>query len=196
MRVLSSLQSAAGPRGQRVTLGRWGAPLLAFSALAILGSFGFAWGVVADDLPTPPGDMTLTLLPLSLVVSTLGLLATARIVGSPDGYIDVVGLLATRRIPIGEIAEVMPSGPLEIRMTSGRRIGSIAYGRSLLGDMVGYPRSRQAAERIYRFCEQVEVGGPGFGHAEYSVRLRGAGIVAALLLGGVLLAGTLLLHQL
>ena len=186
--------TSAPPRGNRVLLGRWGTPLIVSSALAVLGSFVFAWGWIANDVPTAPVDMIVTLLPLALLVIILSLLATARIVGRSDGYIEVVGLLITRRIPVSEVVDVTPRGPLKIRMRSGRRVGSIAYGQSLLGEMVGYPRSREAAERIGRFCRQVEARGGG-GEAEYSVSLRGGEILASLLLGSLLVAVTVLMNQ-
>lgn len=37
---------------------------------------------------------------------------------------------------------------LHLRVVSGRRFGSLAYGSSLIGDVLRYPRSVRAARRI------------------------------------------------
>jgi hypothetical protein len=187
--------TSAGSREERVLLGRWGTPLIVFSVAGVLGSFVFSWGWIANDLPTPPTDMLVTLLPLFLMVSVLTLLASARIVGGSSGYVEVIGLFVKHRIPVAEIAEVEPRGPLKIRTTAGRRIGSIAYGQSLIGEAAGYSRSRKTAERIEAFCAQVERDGHGRDAMGYSVRLRTGEILVALLLGVVLVTVTITRNQ-
>jgi hypothetical protein len=182
-----------GRRGGRQLLGRWGWPLIGFSALGVVGSFVFAWGWIADDLPTPIGDMMITLLPLFAMVTIFSLLASARLVGSREGYVDVVGLFLRRRIPIEEIARVDSSRGLKIYLTSGRTIGSIAYGQSLIGETVGYPRSRRTASRIAELCDSVRASGTDRGAVEYSVALRAGDILAACCLGVVLVAVTIIL---
>ncbi|NEK84450.1 hypothetical protein GCU60_01550 [Blastococcus saxobsidens] len=185
----------AVPGEVRVLLGRCGTPLIVFSALGIVGSFVFAWGWIADDLPTPPGDMLVTLLPLVLGVIVLGLLATARIVGSSTGHVVVIGLFVVHRVPVHEIVELAPRGPLAIRTASGRRVRSIAYGQSLIGEVAGCPRSRRASDRITEFCHRMEADGNGRGGSECSVGLRGGEMLVALLSGVLLVAVTVVLNQ-
>jgi hypothetical protein len=186
---------AAGPKEARELLGRWGTPLIIFSVLGVLGPFVFAWGFIANDYPTPPTDMMGTLLPLAVMVIVFGLLASSRIVGSTAGYIDVVNLFVRRRIPIDEIADVRSDGALKIQMTSGRRIGSIAYGQSVIGEMIGYPRSKKTAVRIREFCESTRLLGDECGKIDYSVRLRTGEMLGTLCLGALLIAVTVILNQ-
>jgi hypothetical protein len=187
--------SSVAAHETRKVLGRWGTPLIIFSTLGVIGPYVFAWGWIANDLPTPPLDMVMTTIPLAVMVIVFSLLASARIVGSTAGYIDVIGLFLQRRIPIDEIVDVTPDKGLKIRMTSGRRIGSIAYGQSLLGELSGYPRSKRTAVRIKEFCESNKTSGQGGEEVHYSVRLRGAETLAALGLATLMIVVTIILNH-
>jgi len=169
--------------------------LIVFSALGVLGPFVFAWGWIANDKPTPASDMVVTLLPLAAMVIVFGLLGSARIVGRTAGYIDVVNLVVRRRIPIGEITDVRAEGGLKIWTTSGHKIGSIAYGQSLIGQMIGYPRAKKTAVRIRDFCESVRPLVDEGDERGYSVRLRTGELLGALCLGVLLIVVTVVLNH-
>jgi hypothetical protein len=139
--------------------------------------------------------MVVTMIPLALMVTVFSLLASARIVGNTAGYIDVIGLFVRRRIPIADIVDVHSDGGLKIRMASGRSIGSIAYGQSLVGNMIGYPRSKKAAVRIKDFCESTRALGGGCDELRYSAKLRVEEILIALGLASLMITVTVILNH-
>lgn len=124
-----------------------------FAACGLLGTFLFSWGMLAS----PPNDASnlLNVLPAMCLLATMFcLLGTCRLVVDPAGFIEVIDPLVLRRVPVGELVKVEHDEGLRLRVVSGRRIGSVAYGSSLLGVLLHYPRSVRAARRI-----EAAVGG-------------------------------------
>jgi hypothetical protein len=138
--------AAATPPLRRRIVG-YNPGIAGFAACGLLGVFAFSWGLLAS----PPNDASnlLNVLPLMcLLVTMFCLLGTCRLIVDPAGFIEVIDPLVVRRVPVSELVQVEHDEGLRLRVVSGRRIGSVAYGSSLLGFLLHYPRSVRAARRI------------------------------------------------
>ena len=183
----------ATPPPRRRVIG-YNPTLSVFAACAVIGSFVFSWAVLAS----PPNEASnlLDVLPaMCLMVTVFCLLGTCRLVVDPAGFLDVINLLVVRRVPVSELVQVEHDDGLRFRVVSGRRIGSIAYGSSLIGELLHYPRSVRAARRI-----EDAVGGNratgGWPPPQDTVtsRLRVRAFVGTLAVVVVLVLGTVLLN--
>lgn len=138
--------AAATPPSRRRVVG-YNAGISGFAACVLLGVFGFCWGLLASPTEAP-GPLLEVLPPMCLVATVFCLLGTCRLVVDSAGFIEVIDPLVLRRIPVSELVQVEHQEGLRLRVVSGRRIGSVAYGASLLGFLLRYPRSVRAARRI------------------------------------------------
>ena len=171
---------------RRRVLGGWGVVGLVAFALADLTAFGLAWIGVGLAPRAPLGEVLNPTVPLGLLVVLFTMMGTCRIVGDPAGWIDVIGGLLVRRVPVDAVAGVSSGKGLQLVLRSGQTIGSMAYGESLLGDLVGYPRSVRTAERVRQFVRDCPGGGAD---AVPVTDLRAGELLLALLLvlGAVLI---------
>lgn len=191
--MTTETQCVAAARPQRRRIVGYHPGLSVFAAIVVLGVFVFSW----VELAAPPNDgsnIPGALVGLCIMATGMCLLGTCRLVVDPAGFIDVVGLFVVRRVPVSELVAVEHEEGLHLRVVSGRRIGSIAYGRSLLGELVHYPRSVSAARRI-----QGAVGGLRAAEwplPEDTVRthLRIRAYLGTLAVNAVLVLGTVLLN--
>jgi hypothetical protein len=167
--------------------------LSVMSACAVVGAFVFAWAELARP-PDEASDLLDGLPVLCLVVTLLGLLGTCRIVVDPAGFIDVVDLFVVRRVPVREVAQVQHTDGLRLRLLSGRRVGSIAYGSSLLGSLLRYPRSVRAARRIEAAVGGIDDRLPTSQQDTVTSKLRGRALLGALAADVALVVGTVVLH--
>lgn len=176
-------------------LGLWNLPMLAFIVSSIIVAYVTAWVWIAPPPVAPLGDLVSVTMPLVLLVMGFYLMGTCRIVGDTKGSIEVFGPLLVHRIPTSAIARVDASGGLRITSRSGRTVGSVAHGQSLLGSWAHYPRSAKAAAGIARFIDRYPGGAAEHG-ADIETRVRVAGLVTALALGALLLIITVLINRL
>jgi hypothetical protein len=186
--------AAATPPARRRIVG-YNLGLSGFVACALLGVFAFSWGFLAS----PPNDarsLLDVLPPMCLVATVLCLLGTCRLVVDPAGFIDVIDPLLLRRVPVSELVQVEHHEGLRLRVVSGRRIGSVAYGASLLGSLLHYPRSVRAARRIEAAIGGLpETGGmPTWRPDTVSSQLRVRAYLATLGVNAVLVLGTVVLN--
>lgn len=182
-------------QSRRRIVGTFNPGLLVFAACMNVAAFVVAWGV----LPPPPSDAGVlwNVLPAAcLLVTAESLLATSRIVVDPTGFIDVIGPVIRRRIPVSELLAIESDDGLRFRLVSGRRIGSIAYGSSLLGRAMRYRRSAKAARRIQAAIGKLPAGDEPALTRPDSVtwQLRTRGLLAILSVNCVLVLGTIALH--
>ena len=77
-----------------------------------------------------------------------------------DGVI-VDNLLARHVIPWGQLAEIGVGNGLEFRLRDRQRIGSIMYGGSVIGAILGYRYTRSAAARMNAPRDDVRARYPG-----------------------------------
>lgn len=145
--------AAATPPSRRRIVG-YNLGLSVFAACALVGVFVFSWAFLASP-PDDAGNLLNVLPPMCLMATVMCLLGTCRLVVDPAGFIEVIDPLVLRRVPVSELVKVEHDDGLRLRVVSGRRIGSVAYGSSLLGVLLHYPRSVRAARRI-----EAAVGGP------------------------------------
>jgi hypothetical protein len=186
--------ASATPPSRRHIVG-YNLSLSVFAACALIGVFVFSWAFVAS----PPDDAgaLLNVMPAMCIVATvMCLLGTCRLVVDPDGFIDVINLLVSRRVPVGELVRVEHDDGLRLRVVSGRRIGSVAYGPSLLGALLHYPRSVRAARRI-----EAAIGGlrdsdelPTWQQDTVTSKLRVRAYLGTLAVNAVLVLGTVVLN--
>jgi hypothetical protein len=165
--------------------------------LAVVAAFAVAWLWVGTSPEAPVDDLLNSTVPLAVLVATAFLVATCRIVGHPDGHIDVVGPLVTRRVPTGDVAGVSVTAGLRLVLRSGRLVRSSAHGESLIGEWLGYPRCVAAAARISEFIRSVPPAprDPEWEAADAGTHLRGAALLGAASLGVLLIAVTIVVNR-
>ena len=181
----------------RRLLGWWSAATLVSIGLAVVAAFAVAWLWVGPSPEAPVDDLLNSTVPLAALVATSFLVATCRIVGHPDGRVDVVGPLVTRRIPTGEVAGVSVTAGLRLVLRSGRLVRSSAHGESLMGEWLGYPRSVAAAARISEFTRSFPPAprDPEWEATDAGTHLRGAALLGAASLGVLLIAVTIVVNR-
>lgn len=69
-----------------------------------------------------------------------------------DTDVHVVSFLFTFVVPVEEIVALRAENGLGIQVVSGRVIGSMAFGSSLIAEFTGNRRSRRAAHRLTELC--------------------------------------------
>ena len=185
---------AAAPSSRRRLVG-YNPSISGFAAFGLLGVFTFSWAALAS----PPNDASnlLNVLPaMCLLVTMFCLLGTCRLVVDPAGFVEVIDPLVLRRVPVSELVNVEHDDGLRLRVVSGRRIGSVAYGSSLLGVLLHYPRSVRAARRI-----EAAVGGlrgsgelPAWQQDTVTSKLRVRAYLVTLGVNAVLVLGTVVLN--
>ena len=191
---VTSLHSARGDIS-RTVLGLWSLPMRAFIVGSIIAAYVAAWAWIAPPPVVPLGDLISITMPLALLVSSFVMLGTCRVMGDPAGKIDVFGPLLVRRISASAIARVDSSDGLRITLRSGRSIGSVAHGQSLLGSWAKYPRSARTASRIVEFMSRHPDDAAGNG-PDVETHVRALGLAMALSLGALLLGVTILINRL
>jgi hypothetical protein len=171
--------------------------MLVFMGLAVVAAFAVAWLWVGTSPEAPLGDLVNPTVPLALGVMTLVLIATCRIVGHPDGRIEVVGPLVTRRIPTGDVAGVSVTAGLRLVLRSGRLIGSFAHGQSLMEEWLGCPHAVAAAARVSEFVRSFPTTPPDRERDATGVtsHLRGVALLGAASLGVLLIAVTIVINR-
>lgn len=170
--------------GRRV-LGTWGPTVLAVASAGILLMVLIGVGV-SIAAPASAEEIVLTLLPLTIAIVVLGLTASARIVGGPGPFVFVIGIITYKRVPVEMIDEVHSDDGLRITLVSGEQVTSLAFGKSLLGQLVGYPRSVRAAHRIEAFIAQFpERGRHDWGEDKVTTGLRTSALTWASLCAAV-----------
>ena len=186
-------RSVSGPR--RHLIGTMNRAVIALAGALALAAFGLSWVVVA----APPNGMReiIDVVPiLSFAILLFFLIVTSRVVGSEEGYIEMVSFLLTRRVPVNRIADVKTSDGLQLVLDDGRRMGTIAYGVSVLGHLLKYPRSARAAERIRAFIDSYPADGMR-GRRDLTVEtsVRWGAIMVGALLGAILFIGTVAINS-
>jgi hypothetical protein len=104
--------------------------------------------------------------------------------------------LLLRRVPVSELVQVEHHEGLRLRVVSGQRIGSVAYGASLAGSLLHYPRSVRAARRIEAAIGGLpETGGtPTWRPDTVTSQPRVRAYLATLGVNAVLVLGTVVLN--
>ena len=186
--------ASATPPSRRRIVG-YNAGISGFAACALLAVFGFCGGLLASPTAAP-GPLPELLPPMCLMATVFCLLGTCRLVVDSAGFIEVIDPLVLRRIPVSELVQVEHHEGLRLRVVSGRRIGSVAYGTSLLGFLLRYPRSVRAARRI-----EAAIGGlpetgemPTWRQDTVTSKLRVRAYLVTLGVNVVLVLGTVVLN--
>lgn len=87
----------------------------------------------------------------AILVAVLCIVATARVIGTRDGVVRVFNLFFETQIAVDRIAMIDTHNGFEIVGADGNRIPVSVLGQSLMGAILGYRRSRQAASRYERW---------------------------------------------
>jgi len=66
--------------------------------------------------------------------------------------VHVVSLLRTYLVEAADIVDLEDANGFAIRLTSGRRVSTVANQRSLIARFTGNRRGRRAARRLTRLC--------------------------------------------
>lgn len=186
--------AVATPLSRRRIVG-YNPSISGFAACVLLGVFAFSWAALAS----PPNDASnlLNVLPaMCLLATVFCLLGTCRLVVDSAGFIEVIDPLVLRRIPVSELMQVEHHEGLHLRVVSGRRIGSVAYGASLLGFLFRYPRSVRAARRIGAAIGGLPETGemPTWRQDTVTSQLRVRAYLVTLTVNAVLVLGTVVLN--
>lgn len=180
-----------------VLLGTAHPGLVGVSVLVVVASCVALWAVL-PVLPMAAADRLGASFILALLNAYFFLASAARVVGTPDGFVEMDGLFLIRRVKVAAIDSVLTESALQLRMVSGRLVRTAAYLPSPGGQMLGHPSSRRAAERIEIFRSRWgTVSSPAnSGATDYTVLLRTRALWGAACLVGVLFGGALAIELL
>jgi hypothetical protein len=191
----STVEADRLPSRGRKVIGRPSLGLLVFVWAAIVLAFAFCWGGLAQ----PPNDPS-NIVPIGLVIGTAVaawyLLGTARVVVR-QGTVELVSWAVAYQIPFDQIRAASAEAGFELVLVSGRRVGTIALGDSLIGQMTGQRRANRVAHRLQELT--------GIGTAEepqtwqqdsVTARPRFRAVCHALALSALLVGGTVLINAL
>lgn len=114
---------------------------------ALLGMLVPLIGVIAGALEPHDHGVMFGAIPLTLCAYVLWLLARSSVRLEPDGVV-VDNFLIRHVIPWHELAEIAVADGLVIRLRGGRKIGSIMYGGSVAGAILGYRYTRSVCAKM------------------------------------------------
>ena len=122
--------------------------------ILVLAWFGFAIYVVADLAKgsTPIGSRLSSAAGAGAISGFMLAAGSARTFVRGD-TVHVVSFFVTYLIPVAEIIDVSADNGMTIQVTSGRAIGSMAFGTSLIAEFTGNRRGKRAARRLAEIIE-------------------------------------------
>ncbi|MCU1483179.1 MAG: hypothetical protein JWQ19_3965 [Subtercola sp.] len=181
--------------GDQKVIGRPSLGLLIVVWAAIVLSFAFCWGGLAQ----PPNDPS-NIVPIGLVIGTAVaawyLLGTARVVVR-QGTVELVGWAAAYQVPFDQIHAASAEAGFQLVLVSGRRVGTIALGDSLIGQVTGQRRANRVAHRLQELTGIGTAIDPQTWHQDsVTARPRFRAISHALALITLLVGGTVLINAL
>lgn len=169
-------QMATNDRNANSEIATFRKPVLeVFGCVGILALTGIF--IAAALLPSPgPGSFFGALIFAAMIYAfwLVGIHSAVRI--SHSGVI-VDNMLVRHVIPWGELGEIRVRYGLEFALRDGRRIGSVMYGGSVIGALLGYRYTRGVAARMTAAGRALE-GGPGVAAAAGGTYRRVSGFSA------------------
>lgn len=179
----------------RKVIGRPSLGLLVLVWAAIALSFAFCWGGLAQ----PPNDPS-NIVPIGLVIGTAVaswyLLGTARVVVR-QGTVELVSWAVAYQVPFDQIHATSAEAGFELVLVAGRRVGTIALGDSLIGQVTGQRRANRVAHRLQTLTGIGVAVEPQAWHQDsVTARPRFRAICHALALTALLVGGTVLINAL
>ena len=182
---------ASGPRGR--VIGRPSLGVLALCWGGVVGGIAFSWTALAQ----PPNDPS-NIVPISLVygvlMMALYLMGTTRVAVRSD-LVELVSLARTYKVPFDQIAGVSTDAGFELVLVSGRRVGTMALGDSLIGRLMGQRRAHRVARRLQQLTG-IGVAGPldNWRQDAVGAELRHRAFLQAACLAALLVSGSVLLN--
>jgi hypothetical protein len=191
--MLADEATAASLGGRRAkVIGRPSVGVLAICGGGILGIFAFCWTALAQP-PNDPSNIVPSSLLYGAVAMVLYLIGTTRVVVGRN-VIELVSLVVTYKVPLDQIAGSSTNAGFQLVLVSGRRVGTMALGDSLLGQIMGQRRAHRVARRL---LQSTGIGPAGAleswqqdtiaGSHRYRAAIQAACLMALLVSGAVLL---------
>jgi hypothetical protein len=110
---------------------------------------------VAAILPKPSTGTFIAAVVFALFVYVMWLVGGHSAVRMGQDGVIVDNLLARHVIPWGELAEIDVGNGLVFRLRGGGHIGSVMFGGSVIGALLGYRYTRSVAERMNAAREEI-----------------------------------------
>lgn len=130
----------------------------------------FIVGAVASNKTGSIGEPIADAFTLAPAAALVALALSARVEGTTDRLV-LVNLFRRVRIGRREVSGVEINRGLVIVTRDRRLFRSFAYGSSVLGDLIGYPRARKAQRRVEQWLsEEAQVGQSVDGTPEVTLR--------------------------
>jgi hypothetical protein len=128
---------------------------------ALIGAAVVVTGFVVAAVVPKPSDATFAAaIVFSLVTYIIWLVGWhSAVLLDQDGVI-VDNLLARHVIPWDQLVEIGVSNGLVFRLRDGTRVGSVMYGGSVIGALLGYRYTRAVAARMAEAQESFVNGSP------------------------------------
>jgi hypothetical protein len=139
----------------------------------------FAWGgivtltvgfTVAAFLPRPSTGSFFAAVVSTLLVYCIWLVGWHSAVHMERDEVTVDNLLVRHVIPRSELADIGVGNGLVFRLRDGRRIGSVMFGGSVIGAILGYRYTRRVAARMTAAWDDMGAGSPERGVVGTSYR--------------------------
>jgi hypothetical protein len=181
--------------GDQKAIGRPSLGLLVFVWAAIVLAFAFCWGGLAQP-PNDPGNIVPIGLVIGAAVAAWYLLGTARVVVHQDA-VELVSWAVAYQVPFDQIRAASAETGFELVLVSGRRVGTIALGNSLIGQVAGQRRAKRVAHRLQELTGIGTAIDPQTWHQDsVTARPRFRAVCHALALIALLVGGTVLINAL
>lgn len=97
----------------------------------------------------------------AVLVAVLCVVVTARVIGTREGVVRVFNVFFETDVPVDQILRIDTRDGFEILGGDGQRIPVSVLGQSLMGAVLGYRRSRRAAERYDKWHRSLRVSDGG-----------------------------------
>jgi len=104
-------------------------------------------GAVVGATDSPIQDSVASLVGGGVIAGGMFLMGTSH-VSVRGGQLEFVNTLTRTTVKPNEIKEILTENGLQVRLTSGRAFGSLAYGPSLLALITGNRRAKRLGNRI------------------------------------------------
>ncbi|WP_433348321.1 hypothetical protein ACQP25_33420 [Microtetraspora malaysiensis] len=107
------------------------------------------------------------------------MIAWASNIEVSDKGVTVTNLLVWHRVPWNVISSIRLDDGMVIRLTDGRKVGSVQFGGSLGGALLGYRSQRKYVERLNEALAESRKAASAAGEYQMRVRIPAGPLIVA-----------------
>lgn len=128
------------------------------TVLSLIAATGFLAAFIAGVIASPnPSDIFGAVI-ITFLIYTLWLLGWRSAVRLNESGVTVDNLLVRHVIPWADLAHIEVSSGLQFRLRDGQNVGSLVYGGSLMGQILGHESTARVATKMESIRNQLRNG--------------------------------------